>query len=192
MWMKQCSCNLGSGRGMLGWVVGLVMTTASLTLFGCHAAGVKQGSAAMAPAMPGGAVHEIHVDASCRVRQDQPGTPAAAVFAANPSICRLVGGRTSEHVESGVQKDVSLLKRVTVTEQEYWLRNPTAAPVTFVLEYPVAEGWEIDTDSPPMKMVGGTAIFRVMAEPGQSVRLPVGERHVVPLTGTLKDDELGN
>jgi hypothetical protein len=189
MWTKQCSCSVGSGQGMLGWVAGLVVTIVLAGLCGGYAVGEQPGSAATAPAKPGGAVQEIHVDASCGVRQDRSGTPAPAGFTPNPSICRLVGGKTSEHVESGVRKDLSLLKRVTVTEQEYLLRNPSAAPVAFVLEYPLAQGWEIDTDSPPTKMVGATAIFRVIAGPGESVRVHVGERHVVPLTGTLKDDD---
>jgi hypothetical protein len=170
-------------------VAGLGMTTALLGLCGCHSAGARPGSAAMAPTVPAAPVKEIHVDGSCRVRQDQAG--AAPVYEPDSLVCRLEAGNTSEHIEQGAHKGVSMLSRVTVTEQEYLLSNVTAAPVVFVVEQPVAKGWEVDSDPPPTKLAGETAIFRVNAEPGQIVRLHVGLRHAVPMTGTLRDDELG-
>jgi hypothetical protein len=171
---------------------GLMVATALVGLCGCHTAGARPGSAAMAPTVSAAPVKEIHVDGSCRVRQDQPG--AAPVYEPNSLVCRLEAVNTSEHMEQGARahKDMSTLSRVTVAEQEYLLANVTAAPVVFVVEQPVAEGWQVDSDPPPTKIVGETAIFRVSAEQGQIIRLHVGLRHAVPMTGTLRDDpELG-
>lgn len=53
----------------------------------------------------------------------------------------------------------------------YLLQNVTAEPVIFVVEQLVSEGWQVDSDPQPTEMVGATALFRVHAQPGETVRL---------------------
>jgi hypothetical protein len=48
--------------------------------------------------------------------------------------------------------------------------------VAFVVNQPLPKGWRIDSDPQPIDLQGSTATFRVIAEPGQIVRLHVGER----------------
>jgi hypothetical protein len=140
-----------------------------MALVGCHAGGAKTPAVAMAPALP-----ELHVDGQCRVRQ------ASGEYAVDAVACHLEGTKTSQHVEDGHRGDTPVLLVVTVREQEYLLQNPTAGPVTFVVEYPLEKGWTVDSDPAPAKLEGATAVFRVSAEPGQIVRLHVGARHAVP------------
>jgi hypothetical protein len=74
---------------------------------------------------------------------------------------------------------------VSITEQEYLLQNVTTAPVAFVVEQFVPQGWRVDSDPQPTQIVGPTALFRVYAQPGEIVRLHVGLRHTKPLRTKL-------
>jgi hypothetical protein len=142
-----------------------------MALAGCHGSGAKTPSAAMAPAP---VLPEIHVDGQCGVRQG-----AAGAYAVDAAVCRLVGVKTSQHVESGHPEDKGTLQVVTVREQVYRLQNTTAGPVTFVVEQPVEKGWTAVADSGTV--AGATAVYRVTAAAGEVVRLHVGARHAVPM-----------
>jgi hypothetical protein len=87
----------------------------------------------------------------------------------------------SHHVEEALRDGVRLRNKVRVVEQEYLLQNVTSAPVTFVVEHVLPDDWKVDSDPQPVKVVDNTAFFRVNAEPGQIVRLHVGDRHADPI-----------
>jgi hypothetical protein len=72
---------------------------------------------------------------------------------------------------------VRLRNKVTVVEREYLLQNVTSATVMFAVEHVLPDDWKVDSDPQPVKVVDNTAFFRVNAEPGQVVRLHVGDRH---------------
>ena len=55
------------------------------------------------------------------------------------------------------------------------LQNITSEPVTFVVEHVLPDDWKVDSDPQPVKIVDNKAFFRVNAEPGQIVRMHVGE-----------------
>ena len=97
------------------------------------------------------------------------------------AICHLESVHTSNHVEEALRDGVRLRNKVTVLEQEYLLQNVTSASVTFVVEHVLPDDWKVDSDPQPVKIVDNTAFFRVNAEPGQIVRLHVGERHADPI-----------
>jgi hypothetical protein len=61
------------------------------------------------------------------------------------------------------------------------LQNVTDAPAVFVVRQDIPEDWTVDSDPSPVTMEGMTAVFRVLAEPGQIVRLHVGIRNTVPM-----------
>jgi hypothetical protein len=105
----------------------------------------------------------------------------------DPVICHLEYVHTSKHLEDTVKDGMTRNSVVTISEQEYLLQNVTAEPVIFVVEQHVAEGWQVDSDPQPTEMVGSTALFRVNAEPGQIVRLHVGERRADPVTAPTGD-----
>jgi hypothetical protein len=95
-------------------------------------------------------------------------------------ICHLESVFTSHHVEETLRDGIRLRSRVTIQEQEYLLQNVSSASVTFVVEHVLPDDWKVDSDPQPVKVVDNTAFFRVNAEPGQIVRLHMGERHAVP------------
>jgi hypothetical protein len=140
----------------------------------------------------GAGLKEIHVDQSCHILQDTvdgvrgervpgaEGTPGGQVDSA---VCHLEGVFRSSHVKETVVGGVAQRSVVVVAEQEYLLQDVLQEPVAFVVEQEVAEGWKVDSDPQPTERVGGTAVFRVVAQPGQMVRLHVGEEHTIPLAG---------
>jgi hypothetical protein len=65
---------------------------------------------------------------------------------------------------------------VSVIEREYLLQNTTDKPVAFIVDQPIPKGWHVDSDPQPINIQNSTATFRVFAEPGQIVRLHVGQR----------------
>jgi hypothetical protein len=125
-------------------------------------------------------INEIHIDQFCRVLT--PGRPSSAHpnpvarYRYNSIVCHLEGSNASSHWEQTTQNGASKRIHVIVHEHEFILQNVTSEPVTFVVEQPLLKGWSIDSDPQPDAMLGSTAIFRVIAQPSQIVRLHVGER----------------
>jgi hypothetical protein len=196
--MMTVGSRVAVGLGLMG-LVGLV---------GCGHSGAPQQQpvAAMAPDAGGAAdtgavagVREIHVDQDCVILQDAvdgvrgvtvPGTEpvaggaaagGAAVGQTDSAVCHLESQLTSNHVKGEVVHGAVQRSVVVVKEQEYLLQDEFAQPVVFVVEQAVPEGWVVDSDPQPTKVVGHTALFRVPAQPGQIVRLHVGEAHTIPL-----------
>ncbi len=126
------------------------------------------------------ALDEIHVDQFCRVLT--PGRPTAANpnpiarYRHNSIICHHESILASSHWEQIIQNGVPKNIHVTVREREFLLQNVTGEPVTFVVEQSLPKGWRIDSDPQPDAVLGSTAIFRIIAQPNQIVRLHVGER----------------
>ena len=146
-------------------------------------------AAGQRPAYP--IVQEIHVDQKCRIlpAPAQPVTPDTNSGASqkktrpikDPVVCHLESIHGSEHREEAIVGNELLRNRVEVEEQEFVLQNISADPVVFVVEQPVIQGWQVDSDPQPTAIVGTTALFRVNAAPGEIVHLHVGERHTTPL-----------
>jgi len=181
----------------------MIETRSSPVLIGLAAAiswGVagQPQAAAQRPAYP--IVQEIHVDQDCRILLapvDQTAAKKKVRFEKDSVICHLESVLSSEHMEEAIVGDELRRSRVAVDEQEFVLQNIAANPVVFVVEQPVGKGWQVDSDPQPVQVVsaklGAVALFRVNAEPGQIVRLHVGERHATPLRAkVLKTSALTN
>jgi hypothetical protein len=144
-------------------------------------------SQSSAPAQPQAPLKEIHVDRKCKILQDESDALSGLTEAElqnDHAICHLESVLTSHHVEEALRDGVMLRNNVTVREQEYLLQNVTSEPVTFVVEHVLADDWKIDSDPQPVKVVDNKAFFRVNAEPGQIVRMHVGEHHADPIADT--------
>jgi hypothetical protein len=140
------------------------------------------------PAQPLSPLKEIHVDRKCKILLDESTALSdltEADLRNDHAICHLESVLTSHHVEEAIRDGVMQRNKVTVVEQEYLLQNVTAEPVTFVVEHVLPnDEWKVDSDPQPVKVVDNTAFFRVNAEPGQIVRMHVGEHHADPMTDT--------
>jgi hypothetical protein len=136
---------------------------------------------------PPAALKEIHVERSCKILQEESSALSdrtEAELQNDHAICHLESVLTSHHIEESLRDGVMLRIKVKVAEQEYLLQNVTAEPVTFVVEHALPDDWKIDSDPSPVKVVDNKAFFRVNAEPGQIVRLHVGEHHANPIADT--------
>jgi hypothetical protein len=141
----------------------------------------------MQPAEPSASsqpLKEIHVDRSCKVllnKSDALSGLTDSDVQNDHAICHLESVLTSHHVEEALRDGAMLRNNVTVKEQEYLMQNITSEPVTFVVEHNLPEGWQVDSDPQPEKVVDNIAVFRVTAAPAQIVRMHVGEHHADPI-----------
>jgi hypothetical protein len=139
------------------------------------------------PAQPQSPLKEIHVDRKCKILLDESDALAGLTEADlrnDHAICHLESVLTSHHVEEALRDGAMLRNNVTVKEQEYLLQNITSEPVTFVVEHVLPDDWNVDSDPQPVKTVDNKAFFRVNADPGQIVRMHVGEHHADPIADT--------
>jgi len=146
-----------------------------------HPSAIAQSSA---PAQPSPPLKEIHVDRSCKISLNESDALSGLTEADlenDHAICHLESVLTSHHIEEALKDGVMLRNKVSVAEREYLLQNVTSEPVTFVVEHALPEDWMVDSDPQPVMVVDGKAFFRVNAEPGQIVRLHVGEHHADPI-----------
>jgi hypothetical protein len=153
--------------------------------------GSEPRAVAQRPAYP--IVQEILVNQDCAVLlapADSNARSKKAKFEQDPAICHLESVLTSAHMEESIQENELHRSRVTINEQEYVLQNISDEPVVFVVEQNVPNGWQVDSDPQPGELIPASvgdrkldkvAVFRVHADPGQAVRLHVGERHAKPL-----------
>jgi hypothetical protein len=133
---------------------------------------------AVAPSLVDG---EVQIDHLCRVLT--PARPNARDpkphFRFNSIVCHLESEHVSDHWEQAPPATPNGRPKriiVSVSEREYVLQNVTNSLVTFVVFQPLHKGWRIDSDPRPAEVTVSGAIFRVEAQPGQIVRLHVGER----------------
>jgi hypothetical protein len=170
----------------------LIITAATPTIAASSAPASQQSDAQpastpVAHRPPYSPFKEIHVDRYCHLLPD----PAQVVgqekprLRSDPVICHLENVDTSGHMEEAIAGNAMQRNWVSITEQEYLLQNVTTAPVAFVVEQFVPQGWRVDSDPQPTQIVGPTALFRVYAQPGEIVRLHVGLRHTKPLRTKL-------
>jgi hypothetical protein len=127
--------------------------------------------------------NEIHVDQDCRILPDPAHVPPGkkAKPYSDGAICRLESVLESEHVEERIVGTQLLRTKVEIHEHEFVLQDISPDPVTFVVQQEVPKTWAIDSDPQPKQVIGQTAFFPVIVQPGQVVRLHVGLRHESPM-----------
>jgi hypothetical protein len=126
---------------------------------------------------------QVRVDGQCRILSD-PKPPFSAHKPApfrDVSICHIENVLASVHHEGQTSGNQLLRSTVRVSEQTYVLQNITGDHVVFVLEVPVPDGWQIDSDPQPNRFSGSTAIFPLHAQAGEIVTVHVGMRHTTSL-----------
>lgn len=123
----------------------------------------------------------ILVDRRCHVLDAQIDGIPTVRLQLDHILCQLQSVRTSQHHEEALLPASMQRTLVTVSEQEYLLDNVAPRPIDFVVQQYLPPGWTVDSDPQPEQLFGSYAIFRVHAEPGQVVRLHVGERRSKPI-----------
>jgi hypothetical protein len=123
---------------------------------------------------------EIQVDHDCRIltagRASAHNPNPKPHFRDNEIICHIEGEHTCSFWDNVLVDGKPKHVFVTVEEREYVLQNPGPVPVAYLVAQPLPKGWSIDSDPQPIAINGKDAIFRVVVQPGQLVRLHVGER----------------
>ena len=127
-----------------------------------------------------GAPDEIHLDERCRVfsqvRPDAGAEYSKPKFHSGEGLCTLRVEKHSSHWEETVYQGVVNRTKVQIRERDYVLYNSTQYTVAFVMAQSLPDGWTVDSVPQPVEVVDHVATFRVYAQPGQTVKLHIGER----------------
>ena len=83
--------------------------------------------------------------------------------------------RTVTHLT--IKKGVLTENSTEIAEVEYLVHNAAPDPRTVILEQPLRQGWTLDSDPKPAETTATAYRFRVAAQPRETVRLHIGERH---------------
>jgi hypothetical protein len=118
---------------------------------------------------------ELEVDHACRIVTQNLRNPARPHLHYDSGICHLESVLDSQHMATTIRNGVTKRTLVEVREREYVLQNPYPQPITFTVKQTVPKKFHIDSDPPPAELANSIATFHVTAEPGQTVRLHVGE-----------------
>ena len=122
---------------------------------------------------------EIHVNERCRILTETSSQFSVSDLRPGAPICKVNSEFHSNHWEQNIEDGIAKRAYLTIHEREYLLHDPTIEPVTFVVDQSLPEGWQVDSDPQPTEVTDGTATFRVISQPGQTVRLHIGERKTV-------------
>lgn len=88
------------------------------------------------------------------------------------------GNKNSSHITLiSATKGVLSIHRAEVREITYVIHNSAADRRTVVIEYPVQQGFRLETGTKPEETTPTVYRFRVEAAPGETVRLPIGLKH---------------
>lgn len=118
----------------------------------------------------------IVVDKSCRIEPESDPLVVGDHVEAfrDDATCHLESVLSSQHIEEKITDGQRSRFNVRVAEQEYVVQNPTDKPTVFIVHHEVPNSWIVDSDPQPTSIDGSTAVFRLVAEPGERVRLHVG------------------
>lgn len=118
---------------------------------------------------------EIVVDGECRIHASwiTGGSPKAFH---DRGICSVDPEHYSERDETTLTAGKKRFSVVTIGEHTFYLHNPAQSAVTFIVNQRLGKNWQVDSEPPPNELHDRTATFRVIAQPGQTVELHVGER----------------
>ena len=91
-----------------------------------------------------------------------------------------LAGKQTRHLQQiTLAKGILSEKTGEVAETEYLVHNAAPEARTVVVEVPRRAGWELDSDPKPEEATPAAYRFRVTAQPNETVRLHVGQRHTI-------------
>jgi hypothetical protein len=120
-------------------------------------------------------LEEIHVTGDCRIYNKNTADKKPRYFR-NPGICHQESQKHLTEAEDTLKDGVMARVTYEINESDYLVHNFTSHPVAFVLDQPLPEGWHVITDPQPIAINDHMATYRVLAQPGQTVRLHTGQR----------------
>ncbi|RXH56559.1 hypothetical protein GRAN_3416 [Granulicella sibirica] len=124
------------------------------------------------------ALEEVHITGNCHIYHlsTADGKP---IYFKNANICHQESKFDTMQPEENLKNGVMTKVVYEIKESEYLLHDFTDHPVAFVLDQPLPDGWQVVSDPQPLTTDNHMAIYRVLAQPGQTVRLHTGQRRQV-------------
>jgi hypothetical protein len=104
------------------------------------------------------------------------------------------GHHNTAHLQHVTVHDGILIARSEqIREVTYLVHNAASDARDVILEHPLEDGWKLNSEVKPVETSASSYRFRVIAQPGETVRLHVGETHVEGTRyelANLDDDQL--
>ncbi|GAA3761338.1 DUF4139 domain-containing protein [Terriglobus aquaticus] len=94
-----------------------------------------------------------------------------------PEVAAQPDSRSRQVQQITVARGVMTVRSAEVAEETYLVHNAAGDVRTVIVERPKRSGWTLDSDPRPEETSANAYRFRVVAQPGETVRLHVGERH---------------
>ncbi len=120
-------------------------------------------------------LEEVHVTGDCRIYQKNTNDKKPRYFR-DTAICHQESKNRVKEAEDNLKEGVLVRTVYEINESDYLLHNFTSHPVAFVLDQRLPDGWHVITDPQPISTSDHLAIYRVLAQPCQTVRLHTGQR----------------
>lgn len=107
-----------------------------------------------------------------------PGEKRLLSYAADQALhVSTEGEKLTSHVTSvSAEKGVLRFNQTDIHEVTLVFHNAAPTRRTVLSEFPVVDGWQLDSDPAPIETTATLYRFRTMVDPGQTVRLHVGAR----------------
>jgi hypothetical protein len=121
---------------------------------------------------------QIEVDQYCRIVTMDLSDPAAPRphYGFDRIVCHTESAKETLRWEETIANGTVKRRLVEIREHEFLLQNPYPQPVTFLVHQTLPKRYHIDSDPQPSDVTDSVATFRVVGNPGQTVRLHVGWR----------------
>jgi hypothetical protein len=123
-----------------------------------------------------------------------PGEKRLLSYAADDAIRVTQDGNfNSRHVQHiKMAKGVLEQTATQIYERTYNITNPTEAARTVLVEHPRHANFECDSEPKPVETTATLYRFRVIAPPGETIHLHVGERHLESVSYRIVEDSQVN
>jgi hypothetical protein len=132
-----------------------------------------------ATAAPTASPSVIEVDGACRILNVNLRDPAFGPpkHPYSSPVCNIESEKVSQRWEQYTAPNGTPKNRLAdIHEKDFVLQNPYSQPITFLVHQPVPKNFHIDSPPPPTDLANSIATFKVVANPGQTVRVHVGWR----------------
>jgi hypothetical protein len=129
--------------------------------------------------IPTGPTVQVDVDQNCRVLELGANGKEANKqrYRYDPLACNLRGPK---YVQTYVDRidDSGKMRRIAadIVEETFEMHNGTNSTIMYMVHVPLRKGWFFDSQPKPALIESNVGVWRVIVQPGETIRLSTGQR----------------
>jgi hypothetical protein len=145
----------------------------------CGTGNATPASATAPTSAPEAPMMQVDVDEKCHVAE-QGKNGGALHYQRDDSTCSMKRPRPKQVFGHTAVAENGALKRVSfeIDEQTYFLHNGTQTTIMYLVHIPLRNDWQFDSDPQPATMATNVGTWHVVVQPGQTIPLHVGQKHL--------------